>query len=66
MAMAMMEMLAQMEVESDILNPLFLRVAAELVKNIPAQRRTARADAKAAKLSCGFFLLSCARCPYLS
>ncbi len=38
MAMAMMEMLPQMEVEHDIFNPSFLRVAAGVVKNIPTQR----------------------------
>jgi len=38
MAMAMMEMHPQMEVERDIFNPSFLRVAAGVVKNIPPWR----------------------------
>jgi len=43
MAMAIMEMHPQMEVERDIFNPLFLRAAAGVVKNIPsAPHRTSR------------------------
>jgi len=46
MAMAMMEMHSQMEVERDIFNPSFLRAAAGVVKNIPTRRAASHGRCK--------------------